>query len=118
MKGWRPNEELTGCLQAIGAAKDAARMQNVVSFYEKLPRGSAPEPRPRGFLQWYQAKYMGKNPRAMRMSIQASISKVRNVFANISAALVHLIGGLMLLGYAQNYYFHLREYIWCAYEMR
>lgn len=29
--------------------------------------------------------------------------------ANYVTALVHLIGGLALLGYAQNYYFHLRE---------
>lgn len=41
-------------------------MQRVVSFYEKLPRGSAPEPKPRGFLGWYQNKYMGKKPSPMR----------------------------------------------------
>jgi len=28
-----------------------------------------------------------------------------------TAALVHVIGGLIVLGYAQNYYFHLRQYI-------
>ncbi|KAF2488218.1 mitochondrial F1-F0 ATP synthase subunit F of fungi-domain-containing protein [Neohortaea acidophila] len=76
--------------RAIGGAADAARMERVISFYEKLPRGSAPEAKPRGLLQWYQHKYMGKNPRAM--------------------PLVHLIGGLALLGYAQNYYFHLRHH--------
>lgn len=27
------------------------------------------------------------------------------------AALVHLIGGLMIVGYAQQYYFHLRKYL-------
>ncbi|KAK3709463.1 ATP synthase f chain, mitochondrial precursor [Vermiconidia calcicola] len=75
---------------AIGGAADAARMQRVVSFYEKLPRGSAPEPKPSGLLQRYQFRYMGKNPSAM--------------------PLVHLIGGLMLFGYAQNYYFHLRHH--------
>lgn len=53
-------------MQAIGGAADAARMQRVVSFYEKLPRGSAPEPKPKGFLGWYQAKYMGKKPSPMR----------------------------------------------------
>jgi len=27
-------------------------------------------------------------------------------------ALVHIIGGLIALGYAQNYYFHLRKLDW------
>ncbi|CAK4034864.1 mitochondrial f1f0 atp synthase subunit f [Lecanosticta acicola] len=75
---------------AIGGAADAARMQNVVGFYEKLPRGAAPEPKPRGFFQWYQFRYMGKNPSPM--------------------PIVHVVGGLLLLGYAQNYYFHLRHH--------
>ena len=30
--------------------------------------------------------------------------------ANKHAALVHIIGALIALGYAQNYYFHLRMY--------
>jgi F-type H+-transporting ATPase subunit f len=55
-------------IQGIGAAADAARMQRVVSFYEKLPRGSAPEAKPKGLLGRYQAKYFGKNPSATRMS--------------------------------------------------
>ncbi len=29
--------------------------------------------------------------------------------ADDTTALVHLIGGIMLIGYVQNYYFHLRE---------
>jgi hypothetical protein len=29
--------------------------------------------------------------------------------ANAGTALVHIIGGLIAIGYAQNYYFHLRE---------
>ena len=54
-------------LQAIGGAADAARMQRVVAFYEKLPRGPAPAPQPKGLIQRYQARYMnGKNARAMR----------------------------------------------------
>ena len=52
--------------QAIGGAADQARMQNVVSFYERLPRGSAPEAKPRGLLGWYSAKYMGRRPSPMR----------------------------------------------------
>lgn len=52
--------------QAIGAAPDAVRMQRVVSFYEKLPRGPAPEVKPTGLLGKYQAKHFGKNPTAKR----------------------------------------------------
>ncbi|OCK77719.1 hypothetical protein K432DRAFT_384458 [Lepidopterella palustris CBS 459.81] len=75
---------------AIGAAQDAVRMQRVVGFYEKLPRGPAPEVRPKGLLQRYQARYFGKKTSPM--------------------PIVHVIGAFMILGYAQNYYFHLRHH--------
>ncbi|MCJ1305263.1 hypothetical protein MMC08_008077 [Hypocenomyce scalaris] len=75
---------------AIGGAQDAARMQRVVSFYEKLPRGPAPEVKTKGLLGRYQARYFGKNPSA--------------------APIAHVIGGLLVLGYANNYYFHLRHH--------
>ncbi|KAL2002937.1 hypothetical protein VTN02DRAFT_5470 [Thermoascus thermophilus] len=75
---------------AIGAARDAARMERVVKFYKNLPRGPAPEPEPTGFLERYQARYFGKNPSAM--------------------PLVHIIGGLLALGYGMEYYFHLRHH--------
>lgn len=52
--------------QGIGAAQDAARMQRVVSFYEALPRGPAPEVKPRGLFNRYQARYFGKNPSPAR----------------------------------------------------
>lgn len=52
--------------QAIGAAPDALRMQRVVNFYEKLPRGAAPEVKAKGLLGRYKAKHFGKNPTAMR----------------------------------------------------
>jgi F-type H+-transporting ATPase subunit f len=42
-------------------------MQRVVSFYEKLPRGSAQEIKPKGFIGRYQAKHFGKNASATRM---------------------------------------------------
>lgn len=42
-------------------------MQRVVSFYEKLPRGSAPEVKATGILGRYQAKHFGKNPSVKRM---------------------------------------------------
>ncbi|MCJ1333343.1 hypothetical protein MMC10_010037 [Thelotrema lepadinum] len=76
--------------QALGAAPDAARMSRVVKFYEALPRGPAADPKPRGPLEWYQARYMGKNPSA--------------------APLVHFIAFFAILGYGQNYYFHLRHH--------
>ncbi|KAI1801129.1 mitochondrial F1-F0 ATP synthase subunit F of fungi-domain-containing protein [Daldinia bambusicola] len=53
---------------AIGTAPDALRMKRVVSFYEKLPRGPAPEIKPTGLLGRYQAKHFGKNPTAKRTS--------------------------------------------------
>ncbi|KAK5687427.1 ATP synthase f chain, mitochondrial precursor [Elasticomyces elasticus] len=53
---------------AIGGAADAARMQRVVGFYEKLPRGKAPAPKARGILEWYSLRYMtGKNASVMRV---------------------------------------------------
>ncbi|KAK4494584.1 hypothetical protein PRZ48_013940 [Zasmidium cellare] len=76
--------------KAIGGAADAARMQNVVGFYEKLPRGAAPAPKPRGLIQWYQYRYMGQKASPM--------------------PIVHAVGALIFLGYAQNYYFHLRHH--------
>lgn len=75
---------------AIGAAKDAARMDRVVNFYARLPRGSAPEVKPTGLIGRYQARYFGKNPSA--------------------APLAHAIGGILLLGYSMEYYFHLRHH--------
>ncbi|KAH8696101.1 putative mitochondrial F1F0 ATP synthase subunit F [Talaromyces proteolyticus] len=76
---------------AIGAAQDAARMERVVSFYARLPRGSAPEPKPTGLLERYQARYFnGKNASAMPF--------------------VHVIGTLLVLGYSMEYYFHLRHH--------
>ena len=48
-------------------------MQRVVGFYEKLPRGAAPEVQAKGLLGRYQAKHFGKNSTAKRtfpMNIQ------------------------------------------------
>ncbi|KAI9779457.1 MAG: hypothetical protein M1816_003509 [Peltula sp. TS41687] len=73
---------------AIGGAQDAARMQRVGNFYSKLPRGPRHEEKPKGLLARYQARYFGKDPSA--------------------APLAHVIGALLVIGYAQNYYFHLR----------
>ena len=59
---------LTNAEQAIGAAPDAVRMKRVVNFYEKLPRGPAPEVKPSGLFGAYQAKHFGKNPTGKRTS--------------------------------------------------
>ncbi|KAI2963338.1 hypothetical protein CBS147323_6828 [Aspergillus niger] len=75
---------------AIGAAKDAARMDRVVNFYARLPRGAAPEVKPTGIIGRYQARYFGKNPSA--------------------APLAHAIGTILILGYSMEYYFHLRHH--------
>ncbi|KAI1499401.1 mitochondrial F1-F0 ATP synthase subunit F of fungi-domain-containing protein [Biscogniauxia marginata] len=74
----------------IGAAPDAVRMKRVVSFYEKLPRGPAPEIKATGLLGRYQAKYFGKNPSA--------------------APIAHVIGLILVIGYPMTYYFHLRHH--------
>ena len=98
--------------QAIGGAQDAARMQRVVSFYEKLPRGPAPEVQAKGLLGRYQARYFGKNPSATRKSRPfegpCGIDCMSLWLIRWSPALIHLIGFLLLLGYGNNYYFHLR----------
>jgi len=74
----------------LGAAKDAIRISRVVDFYSKLPKGPAPTRKTPGLLGRYQDKYFGDNPSGM--------------------PLVHLIVTLTLVGYAQNYYFHLRHH--------
>jgi len=33
----------------------------------------------------------------------------RYVYTDYGSALAHLVGGLIVIGYAQNYYFHLRK---------
>ncbi|KAF1990837.1 hypothetical protein K402DRAFT_324447, partial [Aulographum hederae CBS 113979] len=74
----------------IGGAADAIRMQKVVSFYEKLPRGKAPAPKASGPLSWYQNKYFGEKPSGM--------------------PIIHVIAAFMVLNYGQAYYYHLRHH--------
>ncbi|CAJ2512246.1 Uu.00g052610.m01.CDS01 [Anthostomella pinea] len=75
---------------AIGAAPDAVRMKRVVNFYEKLPRGPAPEIKATGLLGRYQAKHFGKNA--------------------TNKPIIHAIGLLLVVGYPLTYYFHLRHH--------
>lgn len=65
-------------------------MKRVVNFYSKLPRGAAPEQKATGILGRYQAKHFGKNPTAK--------------------PIIHAIAFILAVGYAQNYYFHLRHH--------
>ena len=96
-------------MQAIGGAPDALRMQRVVSFYEKLPRGVAPESKAKGILGRYQAKHFGK-----KTSVQRTILPFFEIYSFLTfsnantTALIHIIVFLVGVGYAQNYYFHLR----------
>jgi F-type H+-transporting ATPase subunit f len=41
-------------------------MARIAKFYERLPKGPAPELKPSGLLGRYQAKYFGKEPSAAR----------------------------------------------------
>ncbi|KAF4767219.1 hypothetical protein HAV15_009125 [Penicillium sp. str.  len=77
---------------AIGAAQDAARMERVVTFYAGLPRGPAAAVKPTGLIGRYQARYFnGKNASGV--------------------PLIHAIGGILILGYSMEYYFHLQSSI-------
>ncbi|CRG90595.1 hypothetical protein PISL3812_07639 [Talaromyces islandicus] len=87
---------------AIGAAQDAARMERVVNFYARLPRGSAPAPKPTGLLERYQARYFnGKKASPMHDLMISRRTKT---------ALVHVIGTLLLVNYSIQYYYHLRHH--------
>ena len=57
-------------------------MQRVVSFYEKLPRGPAPEIQPKGLFARYQARYFGKNPSATREPSSKVSDSTRQFRAN------------------------------------
>jgi len=91
-------------------------MHRVVSFYEKLPRGPAPEIKATGLFRRYQARYFGKNPSAARMLPTTRAANVPEISFELTApsiALAHVIGALLLIGYCNDYYFHLRKY--CIY---
>ena len=104
------DSSLISVFQGIGAAQDAARMQRIVSFYEKLPRGPAPDVPAKGLFGRYSARYFGKNPSGARKFWTRYVSE--SLFdprlTRYPTAIVHAIGFLLLLGYGQNYYFHLR----------
>ncbi|MDI1486266.1 MAG: ATP synthase f chain, mitochondrial precursor [Ramalina farinacea] len=74
----------------LTTAPNAVSVNRVMKFYEHLPRGPAPKMEPRGLLQRYQARYFGENESV--------------------APFFHVIGFLLVIGYAQDYYFHLRHH--------
>ena len=41
-------------------------MERIKHFYEKLPKGPAPEPTGGGLFGWYKRRYFGKNPSPAR----------------------------------------------------
>lgn len=57
--------------QGIGAAADAQRMQRLVNFYEKLPRGAAPEPQASGPISWYRKRYFSGKGSPARTSCRS-----------------------------------------------
>lgn len=91
-------------------------MKRVVSFYEKLPRGPAPEIKPTGLFGRYQAKHFGKNPTGKRtcqvLTLLPSISAGEVIFSLLTSddiAIVHAIALILVVGYPMTYYFHLRK---------
>ena len=85
-------------------------MERVVSFYEKLPRGPAPAPKPSGLLERYQARYFGKNPSGARLSLLNFLALNDALLILILLAIVHVIASMLLLGYGMDYYYHLRTH--------
>lgn len=75
----------------LGAAQDAARMRRIVGFYEKLPRGPAPEFKPKGLFQRYgHAYFWGKN--------------------SSKTPIIHFIAVMTVFGYAWRYHFQIRHH--------
>ncbi|GME93252.1 unnamed protein product [[Candida] boidinii] len=73
----------------IGSNPAAKRMQSIVSFYEKLPRGAA------SFA---------------KASTPVGIYREKFFESGSGKPLFHLSVGLLLLGYGLEYFFHLRHH--------
>lgn len=72
----------------LGSAPNAKRMERVVNFYKGLPQGPAPATKATSFVGKYREKY---------------------VDSGSGKPLLHVIFGLLGLGYGLDYYFHLRH---------
>ncbi|AWU74334.1 uncharacterized protein C5L36_0A09280 [Pichia kudriavzevii] len=68
----------------LGSNPAAKRMQSIVAFYSKLPRGNATVETPRTPFAIYREKYRNKG-----------------------SPVLHFAVGFLLLGYGLEYYFHL-----------
>ena len=74
----------------LGSAPNAQRIAKVVDFYKSLPQGPAKAAAPTGVVGRFKAKYFdGENASGM--------------------PIVHLVLGIITLGYSMEYYFHLRH---------
>jgi F-type H+-transporting ATPase subunit f len=103
-----PSREYLTRSQGLGAAANAVRMAKIAKFYEKLPKGHAPERASSGPLGWYQAKYFGKNPSAARECSPGELEATKADLRRI--AIWHVIFGIMTMGYSMEYYFHLSTF--------
>ncbi|KAK9900590.1 hypothetical protein P389DRAFT_192854 [Cystobasidium minutum MCA 4210] len=78
---------------AIAGAPSARRMENVLDFYSKLPKGPASNPSAKSLNPFarYKARYFeGKNASG--------------------APIVHAIIGIFLIGYTVDYQMHLKHH--------
>ena len=72
-------------------------MARIAKFYERLPKGPAPEIKPSGLLGRYQAKYFGKEPSAAREWLTSQLWKFQVLMGFFSNLARHLrIDGLGL----------------------
>ncbi|CCE65085.1 hypothetical protein TPHA_0J02650 [Tetrapisispora phaffii CBS 4417] len=77
--------------QNLGSAPNAQRINKVVDFYKRLPQGSQPAAAPNGLVARYKAKYFDGDNAGLK-------------------PVVHLVAGILVLGYSMEYYFHLRHH--------
>ncbi|CAG8514875.1 9165_t:CDS:2 [Ambispora gerdemannii] len=68
---------------------DAARINRLVNFYQKVPKGPRPIPEPKSLADRYRAKY---------------------IHTNSAMPLVHIITAILGIGYFLDYQFHLKHH--------
>lgn len=61
-------------------------MARIAKFYERLPKGAAPDRATGGPIGWYQAKYFGKNPSAARKSHPATVEVSRDGYSSAAGS--------------------------------
>ncbi|EGW34589.1 ATP synthase f chain mitochondrial precursor [Spathaspora passalidarum NRRL Y-27907] len=78
--------------RSLGSNPHAKRMADVVSFYQKLPKGAAPAPKPTAnpFTKYYRAYFEGDNASGK--------------------PLLHLIALVVVVGYTWEYQSHLKHH--------